>query len=115
MDAFWQAVQAHNWQQPEQTLEFRLYYDDQGQPVCYSMEDLPGKYITIDRTTFDQARCDVLVKHGKIVKINNPTSWKLAASNEENYACHAQDVTVIVPVEHAQRRFWKVTTTHEAN
>jgi hypothetical protein len=115
MDAFWQAVAEHDWQQPNHILEFRLYYNEHGEVLCYSMEDLPGNYISIDRQTFDQARVDILVKHGKIIKISNPISWKLAPANEENYACHAQDVTVIVPVEHEQRKFWKVKTTHEAN
>lgn len=115
MDAFWQAVAAHDWQAPANASEFRLYHNSQGEVLCYSMEDLPGDYIVIDRLTFDQARFDVLVKNGKIVKINNPTSWKMAPADAESYACHAQDVTVIVDTDHKERKYWKVQTTHEAN
>jgi hypothetical protein len=62
MDSFWQAVTEHNWEQPEVKIEFRLYYDEHGNVISYSMEDLPGNYIAIDRVTFEQTRFDIKVK-----------------------------------------------------
>lgn len=115
MDTFWEAIAAHNWEQPQQNLEFRLYYNDDGSVLHYSMEDLPGNYIVVDRLTFDQARYDVRIKNGKIVKQRHPASWKLAPADEASYACHKKNVAIIVANDYANKVYWKVKTTHEAD
>lgn len=115
MDSFWQAVAEHNWEKPEVRQEFRLYYDDQGQVIYYSMEDLPGNYIIVDRLTFDQARFDLRVKDGKIVKLRHPASWKLVPCESNTYACHPDDITIVVSQDHEQKKYWEMRTTHEAD
>lgn len=115
MDSFWQAVNAHVWDQPEHRLEYRLYYDEQGLVINYSMEDLPGNFIVIDRTTFDQARHDVRIKDGKIVRLSHPASWKLVPAVTSAHTCHRDDITVIVSNEFANKQHWEVKTTHEAD
>lgn len=115
MDAFWQAAAQHNWTPPEIRPEFRVYYDEQGHIVCYSMEDLPGNFVVVDRITFDQCRMDLKVKEGKLIKILQDASWKLAPSDSADYACHAQDLSVIVDANNTNRKYWKVITTHEEN
>ena len=115
MTNFWQAVEAHNWAPPELKLEFRLYYDDQGRVLYYSMEDLPGTYITVDRHTFEQHRFDIRIKDEKIIKQNHPSSWKLVPSDTASYSCHANDVSIVVPETYENKQHWKVETTHEAD
>ncbi len=115
MDSFWQAVAQHNWEQPEIKLEFRLYYDDQGKVIYYSAEDLPGQYIIVDRQTFDEGRFDVRVKDGQLAKIKQPASWKLVTSNTGQYACHPDDITLIVGPDAENKQYWEVRTTHEAD
>lgn len=116
MDSFWQAVAEHNWEQPQAKLEFRLYYDEHGNVVSYSMEDLPGNYIVIDRITFDQTRFDIKVKDGKIIKVSNPASWKLfLTDNETVHRCHPDNVCIIVPADYQTPQYWEVKTTHEAD
>lgn len=115
MDTFWQAVADHNWERPEVKLEFRLYYKKDGSVLYYSMEDLPGDYIVVDRFTFDQARFDVRVKDGMIIKQNHPASWKLVPSTQASYACHADDVAIVVPEKFENKKYWEVKTTHEAD
>lgn len=114
MTNFWQAVAEHNWEQPEQKLEFRLYYNEEGHVLYYSMEDLPGNYISVDRLTFDQARFDLRVKDGKLVKLRNPASWKLVPS-DSGTPCHKDNICVVVNDDFEKKTYWKVTTTHEAD
>lgn len=115
MDSFWEAVASHNWAQPEVRLEYRLYYDEQGQVLTYSMEDIPGNYIIVDRHTYEQARFDILIKDGKIAKLNQSSSWKLVPATTGNYACHKDNINIIVDNNDPNRAYWTVGTTHEAD
>ena len=89
---FWSILAAMPEPQP---VFFRLYYDNRGHPLFYSMEDLPGNYIEIDVETFRSNDVNVKVRNGKIVKINPRHSSKLVPS-ESGTACHANDVAVVV-------------------
>jgi hypothetical protein len=79
------------------------------------MENLAGNYIVIDRLTFDQARFDIRVKDGKIIKQNHPASWKLSPVATSNYACHKEDVSIIVAKDFENKLHWEVKTTYEAD
>jgi len=74
---------------------YRLYYDDQGTALFYSMEDVPGNYIEIDVETFRANKTNIKVLDGKIVKINPAHTSKLVPS-DQGTACHVDDVAVIV-------------------
>lgn len=58
---------------PSQSVEYRLYYDNEGRPVTMSSSDFPvdGKYLVIDRETYDNADYTVRVKDSKIVKMHD--------------------------------------------
>ena len=113
MDAFWQAVQQHDWTVPENRAEFRIYYDESGNITCYSMEDLPGTYIVVDRHTFEQVRLDLKVRDGKLIKITQESSWKIAPADHAEYACHEHDIAIVVPDQYHPKKYWKVITTNE--
>jgi hypothetical protein len=76
---------------------FRLYYNNRGDPVSYSMEDLPGNYIEIDAETYQRSRSNVRVVDGKLIPIvyKRPTS-KLIPSTTGT-VCSPVDVSVVVP------------------
>lgn len=114
-DNFWQAITQHNWEQEPAKVEFRLYYDDQGNVLSYSMEDVPGQYLVVDRGVFEACRFDIKIKHGKIIKINQPASWKLVPATEGAYACHADNINIVVNSDSQNKKYWKVETTHEAD
>lgn len=89
-------------------VEFRVYYDPQtGQILNYTNEDLPGKYIIVDKDTFHKHRFDCLVKDDRLVPFKLPIG-KLIPS-ETGTACHVHDITVIArsqdPLQH-----WKLHT-----
>jgi hypothetical protein len=41
------------WEAPKiEPPEFRLYYDEKGNVICYTCEKLEGNYVIIDAQTF---------------------------------------------------------------
>jgi len=96
---FWQSFQ---W--PEiQPVIYRLYHDDQGRPIIYTMEDLPGTYIEVDRATYIHGSFGVKVVDGKLVIIEPAVvTTKLQPSQDQGTPCDLRDVCVVVDqsVEH---------------
>ena len=76
---------------------FRLYYNERGEPVSYSMDDLPGNYIEIDAETYHRSSVNVRVVDGKLVPVvyKRPTS-KLKPGTAGT-ACSTENVSVVVP------------------
>lgn len=90
-EEFWAALAP---MAPPVPVFFRLYYDEQGYPLFYSMEDLPGNYIEIDADTWHNPG-NIQVIDGKIVKIKTAVAHKLIPGSVGT-ACHPVDVTVVV-------------------
>ena len=91
-EEFWNIL--HSMPEPRPVF-YRLYYNDAGQPVCYSMEDLPGNYIDIDAETFGLAPDNVRVVDHKLKYITIRTSNKLVPGITGTL-CHPQNVAVVV-------------------
>jgi hypothetical protein len=84
------------WEAPKIiTPEFRLYYDDKGQVICYSCEKLEGQYIVIDALTYAIARPDVRIIDGKISTVApDAVVYKLMPS-DDGTACASEDISII--------------------
>ena len=85
---------------------FRLYYDDQGRPLFYSMADLPGTYIEIDQKTFARGATNVRVRDGKLVELTWATTTKLIPGNSGS-PCHPDNVAVIVTEDQPHTKWSK--------
>jgi len=86
--------------------ELRLYYDDNGNYICYTCEHLEGNYIVIDSQTFAEGRTDVRVIDGKVVR---PSSIiiKLDTGNT-GIKCAIEDVCIIVDEDYnGQTLMWE--------
>jgi len=94
------------------TVFFRLYHDDQGRPICYSMEDLPGNYVEVDSETYALAPYNVRVISGVLTRID-PISHhsKLVPSSESGTPCHVHDVCVIVASDEPHQK-WSMKHAH---
>jgi hypothetical protein len=83
------------WTPP--VVSFRLYYNDNGWPICYSMEDLPGNYIELDAETYQLGPTNARVVDGKLTIVKPPiTILKLVPNQPTGIACDPRDVTVVV-------------------
>jgi hypothetical protein len=91
---------------------FRLYYDAEGKPLFYSMEDQPGTYIEIDQETFARSATNVRVRDGKLVEVTWSTTFKLVPGNSGS-PCHPDNVAVIVTEDRPHTKWSK--HTYESN
>lgn len=91
-DEFWRILHDVPESKP---VFWRLYYSDNGDLVCYSMEDLPYNYIDIDPELYHQGPLNVRVINGDIRYLHRESSRKLIPGNNGT-ACDPCDVTVIV-------------------
>ena len=85
------------WAQISEPKEsfYRLYYGEQGEPLFYSTEDLPGNYIEIDRETFVCSATNVRVVDSKLIIIKTAVAHKLTPG-KIGTPCHPNDVAIVV-------------------
>ena len=92
-EEFWSILQAI----PEPTpIFYRLYYNNTGAPIIYSMEDLPGNYIEVDQLTYILTPFNVNVSDGKLVYIKPVITVKKLQPGIDGTACDPRDVCIIV-------------------
>lgn len=105
---FWSIL--HAMPEPEPVF-FRLYHQD-GVPLFYSMEDLPGTYIEIDAETFARSHMHGRVRDSQLVESVWRTTARLVPS-DTGTACHPDDVTIVVAETEPHQRWSK--QTYETN
>jgi hypothetical protein len=99
-------------QEPSKPIIYRIYHDDHGNFLFYSMEDIPGNYIEIDQPTFAAGLSGIRVINGKIHYIKTNALSKLVCS-DQGHACDPRDVAVITTDKN--RQYWKLKTTNDTN
>lgn len=107
-DNFWQVWNTFEWP-PVAVIFYRLYYNEDGSPKCYTMEDLPGKYVEIDQETYLACPWNVKVVNGKL-EIITPASvvHKLKPNIEDGITCSPRDVCVVVDSDQPHVK-WSMT------
>lgn len=106
---FLKVMAEYQWPDPK-PITYRLYYNADGTPECYSTEELSGKYIEVDAQTFVLRPWNVRVKDQKLIYIEPKTLLqKLSVDPESGTPCHPQDVCIIVPTQTAHK-LWNLIT-----
>jgi hypothetical protein len=92
---------------------YRLYYNDTGSPIIYSMEHLPGNYIEVDQSTYVLAPFNVKVIDSKLVYIKPVITIKKLQPSRNGTACDPRDVCVVVDTDHPHVKW--TTVNNELN
>jgi len=96
------------WEAPEIVKpEFRLYYDKRGNVLFYTCEKPEGDYIVVDTLTYAEARPDVRVIDGMIVRDYTSAHCSRLHRSTDGTLCEAEDVSIITE---ADGQYWKLET-----
>ena len=109
-DEFWAIL--HKMPEPEPVF-YRLYHNEDGAPIHYTMEDLPGTYIDVNPETFAIASMNVRVQDGKLIQLANKTITKKIVPGDTGTPCHPDNVAIVVTELEPHQR-WKLKT-YETN
>jgi hypothetical protein len=91
-------------------VSYRLYYNDDGTLKCYTMEDLPGKYIEIDREDYILHRSNVRIVDEKLIIIAPiQIIQKLQIDLHNGTPCDPRDVCIVTDTVLSHKK-WKLIT-----
>ena len=102
-------MRSFQWPEPK-PIFYRLYHDDDGRPIIYTMEALPGAYIEVDQETYTRASHQVRVCDGRLVTIEPKMHvTKLTKNRDSGLSCDRRDVCVIVDESLPHEKWKKIT------
>jgi hypothetical protein len=90
----------------QQCLFYRLYHDEQGVPLYYSMEDLPGTYIELTQEQYNQGASNIRIRNNSIVELTWETTSKLVPA-ESGTCCAPCNVSIVVAVQESHIKWNK--------
>ena len=90
-EEFWAALQPIEIK----PVFYRLYHDEQGLPLFFSQEDLPGNYLDLDQTTYNTPHTHIRVIDGKLVTLDTNVITKITPTTY-GVPCHPHDVSIVV-------------------
>lgn len=94
------------WPPPPEPVFYRLYHDEHGRPLFYSMADVPGTYIEIDQATYARSSMWVRVVDGKLVDSPWYVPQKLIPS-DTGTLCHNKDISIVS--SDGQGQYWRLS------
>jgi hypothetical protein len=86
--------------------KFRLYYNRDGSPRCYTMEKLRGKFIYVDQQTYDVGRYDVIVVDGKLRSLSENLVFKYHPDDKSADAVTDPDDILLVTDKRGEHKLW---------
>jgi hypothetical protein len=77
--------------------KYRLYYNDDGIPLFYSMEELEGKFIFVELPVFESSRYDIKIVDGKIRSLNDTVSkyHLVSVKTKTTVMCDQDDISIL--------------------
>lgn len=96
MTNFWQALEQVDFG-PAKAIEYRVYYNDNNDIVAYSNDDLPYKYIIVDKDIWNQNRFDLKIRDGALVQLKGNYAKMIPKAGGQ--PCHPSDITIPVDAQ----------------
>ena len=97
---FWNTFK---WPEPV-PVQYRLYHNDDGDPIVYSMEDLPGKYIEVTEQQYAEHNYRVSVVNGQLIKKSpNTITTKKLIPSDIGTPCHLTNVAIVTTTDPNQK------------
>lgn len=90
-------------------ISYRLYYNEQGYPICWTMEDLPGNYIEIDIETYRSGSPHVRVINGRVHQLASAKTTSKLVPGDIGQSCDPRDVCVVVDASQENTK-WSLKT-----
>lgn len=88
---------------------FKLYYDDAGNVICYSCEELEGNYVVIDSQTYVEARPDIRVIDGKLSTVPRSMVLSKLMPSDTGTKCAVGDMSIVVDDTYdGETSYWKL-------
>ena len=92
---FWRVWNNFVWPEPE-PIQYRLYYNPDGSPRIYTMENLPGAWIEVSQQIYITAPWNVRVVNGELEIIPVIKTYHKLRPGNHGVACYPRDVCVVV-------------------
>jgi hypothetical protein len=105
-EEFWAILHAPVEVKP---IFYRLYYDNDGFLIYYSMEELPHNYIEIDAATYNQRLSNIRVINKKIVITTPASSIKKLIPGTVGTPCDLNNICIVVN-ESTPHTKWSIKT-----
>ncbi len=87
-------------------VEFRVYYDDKGNILCYTCEELEGNYLVIDSETYAAARPELKVIDGELVKLKSVIRVSKLIPADKGTKCTKENIGIVVSDEYDSITVW---------
>ena len=83
-------------------IEYRLYYDELGEPLYYTTEKHNGDCIVVSKEVYDEARYDIAVIHGEISKTRKKyaTQRLVPLNSNKGTECLIDDISIVGKGQH---------------
>ena len=101
MTNFWDALELVE-ESDIQAIEYRLYYDELGEPLYYTTEKQDGDYIVVSEEIYNEARYDIAIIHGEIstTRKKYATQKLVPVNSNKGTECLIDDISIVGKGQH---------------
>lgn len=108
-DIFQEFWKTYQWPEIKDEI-YRLYHDEQGNPLEYSREDHPGLWIPLTANQYAKLDFRVRVINGQLVPVKIDSIQRLRPS-DTGTPCHPRDVAIVTSADQPHQKWSSIDET----